>query len=116
MEINDKTLDPINLIKNEFFAEVFKKTFEDLQAKRFNRPEPNPGVSYKRDWLDSLEDNNVLNSEMALREVKLILNRSSSLSLKSRNTLKAIYAISLEKFTEKMIKLGSNELPNKNRG
>lgn len=115
MKVNEKTFEPKSLVENEFFIESFKEVYLRLKEKRNSRDIPKHGMSYKRDWLDNLEYNGLYDFDSVSKELELIINKDSKLSLKTRNVIKAIYSISLQEFTEKVVKTGHNELQNENR-
>ena len=108
--------EPKNLVANEFFKEEFLSEFkrlkEDRRVRKYKgfKKQEQP-VLFKRDWLDVLDSSGLNDEEKLFSELQNVVAKKSKLPAKTRNIIRAIYSLSLESFTQKMIKAGTNELP-----
>lgn len=118
MEI-DEEFKPENLTKNQFFKEEFLAKFDELKNDRKHRrnkahdkaKKENTSVEFVKDWMDRLNSEGLNNEHKLYRELQNIIAKKSKLPAKTRNIIKAIYSLSLESFTQKIIKVGAYELP-----
>ena len=114
MEVNDETFEPKNLVKNPVFIDQFNKTYKKLVDKRYkNRSkamEENPNIQFCVDWHDRFEREGLFTSKQILDEFKLIIDKKSKKPNKVRNVIRAIYSISMNDFSESLLKDKQDEL------
>ncbi len=113
MEANEKTFEPKVIIENDFFKDEIIKTFDSLVEKNKNSQnkalQKDPSVSFKRNWKDSFDENEIDRNNIILC-IKDIIYKKSKYPSKVRNSIRAIYSLSIDSFMERMLKAGTENV------
>lgn len=71
--------DTRRVVDDPIFIRIVAEKVEALNKGRRNRPEPQPGFHYKRNWYDNLEDLDGCNAEFFLNNINNIWGKVSTL-------------------------------------
>lgn len=79
-----------DIVIDELFIEFVGKVIDEINKDRRNRPEPKEGYRYKKDGVDSLQQQGNFNKEFFLSVIKSIWLKKSNLPSKTRGTVEFI--------------------------
>lgn len=79
--------DTRRVVDDPIFIRIVTEKVEALKQGRLNRPVPQPGYHYKRNWYDKLADLDGCNAEFFLNNINDIWLKKSNLSSEIRGVI-----------------------------
>lgn len=84
-----------DIIEDAKFIETVGKSIEAIKKDRRNRPEPKPGYRYRRDAIDTLQDQGNFNRDFFILNIPDVWVKRSSLNSKTRQVIEYVCNMAL---------------------
>jgi len=81
------TLNQDEVLNNAMFKKEVAAKINILVQRRATRPLPKPCFKYKRDWIDRMQEKNMLNTAFFLSHIGNIWQKRSKLNAEARNVI-----------------------------
>jgi hypothetical protein len=99
-QIEAKQFNSISEIINDpYFIEFVYNNVAELRKERINRPGPEPGYHYKRDWFDRMNGYGNVNYRYFIENIESIWLKKSKLSSEIRNIIQYVCDKSFNQMT-----------------
>lgn len=83
------------ILNDEYFKSEVDRIIAKIRANRLRRPSPKPGMRYRRDFYDRLNDEGKFNTEFFLKNIGDIWLKKSNLSRDFRETISHICDVAI---------------------
>ena len=100
MEETKKQFTIQEVISDPNFRAYVRDEWNELRSKRVNRPAPQKGFRYKRDWFDQMRDLGYTNTEFFMDNIEKVWLHKSNLSSKIRGIVEYVCGRALQKTME----------------